>query len=174
MVKCLSYFDLYSNEHLQLEQKYPVVQLQQRFLFQSIHLWYLLSSLFLFIFQFAAMALYSCVLLRRKLGTIMVWMEYFAHGLRHVHSSCTIDRSAATIPLNDAAKQHLLFPVLDYIAKSSYKQTQILQEIKTEINVLKQAQQDLKELVEQLENKESLNIDKYKVHQCKHYFCCGI
>ena len=60
-------------------------------------------------------------------------------------------------------RQHPLFPVLDYIAKHSYRQSQVLEELKTEVQSIKKNQKDLQTSIEKLQDKGSLNIDQFKV-----------
>ena len=67
------------------------------------------------------------------------------------------------IQLSDGARQHPLFPMLDYIAKNSYKQSQAIQEVKSEIRTVRDAVTELKHLVDKLQDEGSLNIHKYKV-----------
>ena len=54
--------------------------------------------------------------------------------------------------------------MLDYLAKNSFRQSQALQEIKTEVQIIKDSQKELRDLIEQLQTKENLNIDQYKVY----------
>lgn len=85
----------------------------------------------------------------------------------HVHSASrsvpSSSRNGTSIQLSDAAKSHCLFPLLDFIAKSCYKQSEVLQEVKGKINQLQQAQKELTELIESIHQTQSLCIDKYKV-----------
>ena len=85
----------------------------------------------------------------------------------HTHTHMDCYNPPPTLGLINSSsqvkQQNIIIPVLDYIAKSSHKQSQVLQEMKAEVCHLKEAQLELREIVENLQDKESLNIDKYKV-----------
>ena len=72
-------------------------------------------------------------------------------------------RRSGAIQLSDAGRQHCLFPVLDYIAKTVYKQSESMNELKTELQIVKDSVKELRELVDRLQDKESLNIGRFKV-----------
>ena len=75
------------------------------------------------------------------------------------------------IALSDQPKQHPLFPLLDYIARSEYHQIESISEVKREtkdiqkdVDEIKELQKELHGLIEKV-SKETFDLDKsgYKV-----------
>ena len=63
-----------------------------------------------------------------------------------------------TIQLSDAGKNHCMFLMLDLIAKTYVKQSQMLLEVKGEVSRIKQAQKELQESLKTVSEKEKLNL----------------
>ena len=77
---------------------------------------------------------------------LLVLHKISNHKLRHFADQVT------------DARQHPLFPTLDYLAKNSFKQAQVLEQIKAEVHSSKEAIRD-----GNLQEKGDVNIDQYKV-----------
>ena len=54
--------------------------------------------------------------------------------------------------------------MLDYLAKTAFKQSQLLQEMKDEIQNLADGQKGLQSQLEKMQEKGDINIDQYKVN----------
>ena len=87
------------------------------------------------------------------------------------------DRRSGLIQLNDHARQHPLFSMMDYIARSEYKQTENIAQIKAEVkelgrkvNAVSEAVKELHSLVEKF-GSQTFDLEKcgYKVYCIYNY-----